>query len=195
MHILNRSIALLIVFLLAVFTPLVAAAASAEAVPIAGNAPLFTSIALAGLGVGAVITLRAKDSAGHNKLFALDPDKPQEAAEAVAQYEELKAQEVKAPLEAIIQRLKAEITLLREKIAGEILRVRKLTAQEPEKFDLEAEKLYLMGDEAKNIEPLSVERLLLEFDRLPKREELKVEPATTADKPEDPADPYAAVKA
>lgn len=188
-----RAGVLLMTLLLALFTPLVAAASAAEAVPHMGPGGIFTTVAAAGLGIGAVM-LKAKDATGTPKKFMVDTEKQEEAADAIEQYAELKAEEVRGPLQATITRLSAELKLLREKMAGEILRVRQLT--EGEAFDLESERAYLLGDETKGIQPLQTERLVLEFERTaPKADKIKLKATTTGDAPQDPNDPYAALTA
>lgn len=173
--------------LLTAMTPLVAAAQTLDAVPQIGPGPLFAT--LGALGLGTIITLKARDATGNKKTFALDTDKAQEAAETIDQYAELRAEETAGPLREALEAAKKQLTGYRDIIVGEILRIKALSALKSEggeaKFDAETEKAYLEGLEAG--------RLKMEFDRLPNAETLSVKPATVNEPPADPTDPYAAL--
>lgn len=180
-------VVLLFVVLLAIMTPLVSAASSLDAAPDIGPAGLLTTIGL--LGLGTVISLRAKDQAGNKRMLTVDTEKPAEAADTIDQYAELKAEEVASPLRETITTLTASLKSAKDILVGEIIRIRMLTAPKGEggepDFDATTETAYLEG--------LPVERLRMEFDRLPKRDALTVEGTTTSDAPAD-TDVYAGLR-
>ncbi len=195
MRALSKILASTLTLLILMMTPLMAAAASLDAAPQIGPAPLLAALGLVGLGT--VITLKARDATGNKKTFALDTEKPAEMSEVIDQVVELRTEEATAPLHATITRLKSVIQLLREKMAAEIMRVETLAAPRNDKgetqYDAEAQKTYYLGDNERHIEPLQAERLCLEFDKAV-RTEVKVPAATTSEEPGDTPtkdDPYA----
>lgn len=191
---LKFSTLLLLALLTVVMTPLCAAAASIDVAPQIGPAPLLTVLGIV-VGLGTVITLKAKDATGNKKTFAIDTEKPAEMSEVLEQVVELRTEEATTPLKAQIERLKSVVKLLREKMAGEIMRVEKLTAPKStsgeEQYDAEGQKTYYLGNEEKGIEALQPERLCMEFDKA-MRTSVKAEVATTSEEPDDvPSnDPY-----
>ena len=180
---------MLVVLLLALFTPLVAAAAqAAQPGPVGGILPIATVVGLAGLG--AVISLRAKDASGNKKSFAVQAEdgKESEAMDSIEAYGDLRADAAAAPLESALERLKAETNQLREILAAEIIRVKKLTAPTSEggeaDFDVEQERLYLLGND--ETPGLPVSRLKVEYEKaVQEAQELSVDPKTDGSPPQD----------
>ena len=77
--------------------------------------------------------------------------------EQLDDYIEAVRDEAAAPLRAELTASQEQATALRDVLIGEVLRVAKLTADDPEKFDLEAEKAFL--------ETLRPDQLKLHFER------------------------------
>lgn len=179
MHLVKHFGALALALLFVAFAPLVAAAASLETVTHASPAPLWAAVGLAGLG--AVIHLKiGKRSV---TLDAEDPSSAHKYDEALEAHVEAEKEAAAAPIKENLQAAKEEGSALRGIVVGEILRIRKLTAGED--FDVEGEKKYLDG--------LPAERLKMEFDRLPKREEIQLKAKTRNEAPDDSEDPVAAL--
>ena len=179
----------LIALLLVLFTPLVAAAASAETVPLvdyAMQAPLWMQVSLVGLATGITVQLTATDpDTGDEKILDLDSEDKSSFLKNIKRYVKLKVQEKLSPTKAELKAEREENDNLRGLIVGEILRVKKLTQTgedgEPG-FDVEKEKKYLEG--------LPAERLKMEYERIPQREELKVESVTESAGGEEGNDIY-----
>lgn len=160
----------------------VTAAHAAEAAPFAGPAPLGTLLTIAGLGAaGIVVRLSAKkyDGEGESRTerFSLDSDSDQ-FAEQLEDFGEAKREEGAAPLRLELSATEKTSHEYRDILVGEVLRVQKLSAEDPEKFDVETERAYL--------ETLRPDQLKLHFDKARQAaQELKLKASTSN---EDPAD-------
>lgn len=174
------SLSLLAVLFVLCLAPITAAHA-AEVAPIAGPAPLSTLLSLVGLGAaGIVVRLSAKkyDEKGETRTerFNLDSDSDQ-YAEQLETFGEAKLDEGAAPLRLELSATEKSRDEYRDLVIGEVLRVQKLSAAEPDKFDVETEKAYL--------ETLRPDQLKLHFDKArTAAAELKLKPSTSN---EDPA--------
>ena len=179
----------LIALLLMLFTPLVAAAASAETVPAvdyAMQAPLWMQVSLVGLATGITVHLTAKNvDTDEEESINLDTEDRSTLINRLKHYVGLKTRAATKPLQEQLTASQEENSGLRDIIVGEILRVKKLTQTgedgEPS-FNVEKEKKYLEG--------LPAERLKMEYERIPQREELKVESVTKSAGGEEGNDLY-----
>lgn len=179
MHLVKHIGRLLMLVTIAALTPLAAAAAAVDVIPQFGPAPIWAAVGLAGLG--AVIHLKiGKRSV---TLDAEDPASAHKYDEALEEHVETEKEAALAPVSEELTAAQEEGAALRSILVGEILRIRKLTAGED--FDVEDERKYLDG--------LPAERLKMEFDRLPKREDIKLKAVTKNEQPADQDDPVAAL--
>lgn len=177
---LNAVTTLLLTILLLFTAAPVQAAAQAEA---GSGYGFMTALSVGAFFLGgAVLQLTARDGEGEKTITLDTEDEPQTLLGRVKEYAQLKVSEVKSSLQAKLTAAQEENEGLRGILVGEILRIKKLKAGtgedgEPD-FDVEDEKTYLEG--------LPVERLKMEWKRLPAREEVTApQTKTTGGAPDD----------
>ena len=177
----------LLLLIVCLMTPLVAAAASAETVPMvdyAYQAPLWVQVGLAGLATGLTVQMMAKNpDTGEEERIQFDSEDEDTFLKRLQHFVGLKSKAKVKPVQEKLDATEKENDGLRGMIVGEILRIKKLTSVDDEgepTFDVEKEQKYLEG--------LPADRLKMEYERLPKREELKVEQVTTSEEPDDSPD-------
>ena len=138
----------------------------------------------------ATVLLKTEDASGAKKTFSIEAEDghEKEVDEQVDAFVDLKLERELQPVQNELKKSQAQLKKARERLADEIIRIKKLTS-DGEEFDAEKEREYLLGSD--DVEGLSTERLIMEFNRTPGAEEISVQPVTKGGAPKDEGEPFA----